>query len=531
MINKRRTLLLGATAGSASYAFGLPSTVLAEAANNGTIVVGTTLNPSHLNSAVRSGLATMLPAAQLFASPLRMDQNWQPKPYLAEQWSLSEDQLSLRISLNKQAVFHDGEPITTADLLFSLETVQRHHPLKSLLAPVTSVTIEDRQTAVIRLARPHPALPLVLSTAFVPILPRHIFGDGQDIKTHPRNVAPVGSGPFRLVDFAPGEQIVLERFDGFFEPSAPRLRRILFRRYQSPALLLAALNKGEVDLHLQLNDPVEIARAEQQKTISIVKNAAPALGPLVWVAFNTQHPKLRDKRVRQAINYALDKEFITSTLLGNVHKRSTGPIASANPYYSADVNTYPLNLDKAVALMEEAGLTADDDGIRLRVQIDALPGNTDVKLIQQFLVPSLAKIGVRASLRSSSDFKTWARRVSNYDFEITVDSVWNWGDPVIGVHRSWDSKNIRKGVIWSNTQQYANPEVDSLLGAAASATDKTERQKSYAKLQSLITNDCPVAFVCELQFNYGINNRVMDPPNSVWGLASPATAMNVRTAG
>ena len=530
MNKPRRTWLLGTAAGSLGAMTGLPLAALAEAANNGTVVVGSTTAPEHLNSAIQPGLATMLPAAQLFASPLRMDEQWRPQPYLAEAWRLSKDQLSLHLKLNKAAQFHDGAPVTTADLLFSIETVQRHHPFKSLLAPVNAVTIEDRQSAVIRLAHPHPALVSVLSTPFMPILPKHVFGDGQNINAHPGNLAPIGSGPFKLVDFARGEQIVLERFSEYFEPAAPKLRRILYRRYASPAALLTALAKGEVDLHLQLNSTVEMTRAEKDDDLRVLKDAAPALGPLVWLAFNTRHPKLSDKRVRQAINYALDKEFIVNTVLGGLPKRSTGPIASASPFYSARVNHYPQNLEKAKALLESAGLSEDDNGVRLSLQIDALPGNPDVKLIQEYLIPSLAKVGIQASLRSSREFKTWARRIANHDFEVTVDSVWNWGDPVVGVHRTWDSKNIRKGVIWSNTQQYANPKVDELLKAGASTADDEARKTIYAELQSVITDDCPVAFLCELPFNYGINRRVADPPRSVWGMLSPATRMHVKTS-
>jgi hypothetical protein len=152
---------------------------------------------------VQSGIATMMPAAQLFASPIRLDKNWKPQPYLAESWTLSPDNRSITLVLRKNAVFHDGKPITAEDVKFSIETIRDNHPFKTMYGPVNAVTINDAQTAVIRLAEPHPAVLLALSTSLTPIIPKHIFGDGTDVKIHPRNANPVGSGAFKLVEFKP----------------------------------------------------------------------------------------------------------------------------------------------------------------------------------------------------------------------------------------------------------------------------------------------------------------------------------------
>lgn len=526
----RRKILQGAAiAASASSMFGFSLEALAAAAKGGVVVIGTTQKPRHLNSAVQSGIATMSPAAQLFATPLLMNANWEPQPYLAEKWEISEDGRSLRLALNKSAIFHDGKPITTEDLLFSIETVQNNHPFKSILAPVNGVTIEDAHNAVIRLSEPHPALLLAMSTSFMPIIPKHIFGDGKELKTHPRNSNPVGSGPFKLVDFKPGEHIIMERFDKFFMPGLPHLDRVIYKRYKDPSSLLLALEKGEIDIHIQLTSPPDIKRAGRMKNITVVKSAAPAVGPLVWIAFNTANEKLSDKRVRQALNYAIDKEFITETLLAGVHKRATGPIVSASPFYTPDVETYKHNLEKANKLLDEAGVKPDADGVRMTLEVDSIPGNPEMKIVQEYMVPAFKKIGIAAKVRQSPDFPTWARRISSHDFEVTVDSVWNWGDPVIGVHRSWTSSNIRKGVIWSNTQSYKNARVDTILETAGTETDLDKRKAAYAEVQKIVTDDCPVAFVYELTFHYGINKRITGEPDNIWGLISPVMDMSIKS--
>lgn len=509
---------------------GMPLATLAQAARGGVLVIGTTQKPRHLNAAVQSGIATMFPAAQLFASPLRMDAQWKPQPYLAEKWELSSDNRSVALTLRKDATFHDGKPITAEDLKFSIETIRDHHPFKSMYAPVNAVTINDAQTAVVRLAEPHPALLLAMSTSLTPIIPKHVFGDGTDPKVHPRNGNPVGSGPFKLVEFKPGEHIVMERFDRFFLKDMPRLDRVIIKEYKDPASLLLAFERGEVDVHQGIGDPRELERAKKIPNVQLVRGAAPAIGPLLWLAFNTKNPKLADKRVRQAISYAIDRKFILESLLGGLHKASTGPIASGSPFYSAEVETYAFNPGKATQLLDAAGLKPDAGGTRLALEIDTIPGSGELKTMQEYLKPALAKVGIDVTVRASPDFPTWARRVSSHQFEMTMDSVWNWGDPVIGVHRTWLSSNIKPGVIWSNTQNYVNPKVDELLAAAGQEMNLARRKALYKDMQKLVVDDCAVAFLVEATFTEAYHGKVSSAPKGIWGMVEGLTETAVRKA-
>ncbi|CAH1657078.1 hypothetical protein BOSEA31B_11504 [Hyphomicrobiales bacterium] len=163
--------------------------------------------PSSLNPAINVGYLTAMPGTQLFASPLRFDANWKPQPYLARSWEVSADGLSLTLKLVPGATFHDGKPITSADVAFSVMALKKNHPFQQIFAPVTGVDTPDAGTAILRLSRPQAALLLAMSPALCPILPKHVFDDGRDLRTHPANIAPVGSGPFRFVEFTPGQQI------------------------------------------------------------------------------------------------------------------------------------------------------------------------------------------------------------------------------------------------------------------------------------------------------------------------------------
>lgn len=524
----KRTFLKATVAGSVANIMGIPLQVAALAAKGGVLVIGTTQKPRHLNSAVQSGIATMMPAAQLFASPVRMDSNWKPQPYLAERWDLSPDNRSVTLYLRKDAVFHDGKPVTAEDVKFSVETIRDNHPFRTMYGPVNSVSVSDPHTAVVRLSEPHPALLLAMSTSLTPIIPKHIFGDGTDVKIHPRNANPVGSGPFRLVEFKPGEFLVMERFDKFFMAGAPKLDRIIVREFKDSSSMMLSFERGEIDIHSELTDAGLMARAKKNPNVTVA-SVAPAIGPLIWLAFNTKSPKLSDKRVRQAINFALDKKFLTDSLLGKVHGRATGPIASGSPFYEAQVEKFDFNLEKAAKLLDAAGYKLGANGTRLTLDLDFIPGTSEGTVIQEYAKVALAKVGIAVNVRNSPDFPTWARRVSTYQFDMTVDSVWNWGDPVIGVHRTWLSSNIKPGIIWSNTQNYSNSKVDDLLAAAGKEPVMAKRKILYSQMQKIVVDECPVAFLLEFNFNIALNAKVQNRPAGIWGLVEGMNETHVKS--
>ena len=473
--------------------------------------------PRHLNGAVQSGIATAVPSTQIFASPIRYDENWEPQPYLAKSWETSEDGLTVTLNLVDNATFHDGEPITSEDVAYSILTTKENHPFKSMFAPVESIDTPDAHTVVINLSNPHPALLLALSPALAPVLPKHVFDDGQDIKSHPMNSKPVGSGPFMLEEFKAGEAIVLKKNPNFFLDGRPKLDEIIVRIIKDPSALLIAMENGEADMYPFMAGSQEIRRLEKADQLGVTAEGYAAVGPLNWLAFNTASPKLSDVRVRQAIAYAVDRDFITKALHRGVSTPQRGPIIESSPFFDESIPAYDADLDKAKALMAEAGFA---DGMELT--IDFIPGPKEQQQsIAEYMKSQLKKIGIAVTVRAAPDFPTWAGRVGGHDFELTMDIVFNWGDPVIGVHRTYLSDNIRQGVIWSNTQQYANAKVDELLNAAAIESDPTKRKELYAEFQQIVANDLPVYWINALPYHTAYDKKLMNVPTGIWGTMHP----------
>ncbi len=494
---------------------------VAQPGGSGTLVLVQPVVARHLNSAVQSGTATGILAAQIFASPLRFEGegDWNAKPYLAETWAFQDDGRSLVLRLVKDATFHDGKPITSEDVAFSIMAIKANHPFQSMFGPVERVDTPSPHIAIIRLSQPHPALLLALSPAFCPILPKHIYGDGQDLKSHPRNSTNVvGSGPFKVTEFKPNEHIIMERHTGFFIKDRPKMDKLVWKVIQDPNASVLAFERKEVQMVPWFSSVVHAEQLKKSPHLVVSNKGSEAIGPLGWLAFNTLKKPFDDPRVRQAISYSIDREFITKKLHRGMTKIATGPIMPGTPMYSDKVEHYKLNLERANKLLDEAGLKRDDKGVRFSMQIDYLPNTPEnSQNIAEYLRPQLKKIGIEASVRAQPDFPTWARRVSTYDFDATMDGAFNYGDPVIGVHRTYMSSNIRKGVIWSNTQNYRNAQVDELLAKATVERDPAKRKSHYEEFQRLVVQDAPQVFIHAWSQSVIWDKSLKNVPISIWG--------------
>jgi peptide/nickel transport system substrate-binding protein len=512
----------GAAALLAVATLALPS-AMAEPKQGGTLTFIYRIIAGHFNPAIASGTPTGIPGTQLFAALLRYDDKWRPQPYLAKSWSISDDGLSVTVKLRENAVFHDGTPITSEDVAFSIETIKANHPFKTMYAPVTKVSTPDKLTAIIHLSAPHPAIELAMSSQLGVIIPKHIYGEGN-IRKNPRNSQNiVGSGPFKLKEFKPGEYIIMERFDDFFLKGRPYLDRIVFKKMAESTSRIIALETGKADMTAFASDPQELTRLKKSKHLTLTPEGYSAIGPLNWLAFNTARKPFDDKRVRQAIGYALNKDLMIKILYAGFAQRATGPIHPGSGFYSANVNKYDFNLDKAKALLDAAGLKPGEDGVRFKTTLNFIPGGATWKRWSEITKAQLKKIGIAVTLKASSDFRSWIKTVAGHDFDMTLDSVFNWGDPVIGVHRTYQSSNIRIGVPWHNTQQFRNADVDAIMAKAGLEINLKKRKALYAEMQKMVVEEAPVVYINASPYHTIYNNeRVGNPPiDSIWGTSSP----------
>ncbi len=505
----------GGTAGSSG---GPPATL-------SSLVVGTLSVPNVLCACQQSGRQVAEISAQLFASPVLVPSSLsQPQPYVAKSWSVSPDGLTVTLHIDPSAKFSDGQPITSADIAFSISQVKKYHGFgPQLFGAVASVDTSDPATAVIHLSHPDPALFVAMTPPLLPILPEHIYGNSTDLKTDPRMMQNVvSSGPYRLVSYTPNEQIVLAPNPDFFMKNWTLVKQLVIKQYSDENTMAIALSSGEAQM-ADIEDPGIVANLQGNKNVQVSPVGGEAIGGINWLEFNTKAKYLQDVAVRQAIAYGTDVNAIIKDLQHGVTKPAPGPIAPGLPEFNASaVVTYPYDPQKANQLLDSAGYPRGADGTRfnLTLDVDNLNPPAYSTLLAQELKSQLAQIGIGITLREGPAASEYPL-VSNYKYDIFINDVFNWGDPSIGVARTYLCSNIRPGVMFANMSQYCNPQVDQLLTAAASEVDQAKRQSDYDQFQHIITQDVPIRFLTTESFHVIAKAGIAGLPTGPWGVMAP----------
>jgi peptide/nickel transport system substrate-binding protein len=493
-VSRRNFLGYSALAGIAAN-LALPSSACAADAlpRGGTLVIGLGAEAtSGLTSAVTSAGTAQLISGKLFDGLLTFDEHFNPKPQLATHWEAASDGLSLTFHLRPGVKWHDDQPFTSQDVAYSvLEIWKKYHSRgRTTFANVVAVDTPDPLTATLRLSKPAPyLLSALMSSVEAQVLPRHLYA-GRDVLSNPLNDAPVGNGPFRFVKWEKGSYVLLERNPGYWDAPRPYVDKVLFRFIADRSGGAAALETGEV--HATDNYGValpDIVRLSRNPEIVVTRYPSTYIAGVAAFEFNLDRPQFRDPRVRQAFAHAFDRDFIVKNIWLGYADKVQGPIPQAFPaFFTADVPTYPLDLAKAGALLDAAGLRRDAQGVRLTLTNDPAPTGPLAPMAQH-LRSNLQKIGVRLNIRSS-DFGEFVNRVyTRRDFDTVFYSANAGPDPAIGTQRFYWSKNFQPGVAFSNAADYRSPEVDRLLESAQTEIDPAKRRALYDQFQQVVQTD------------------------------------------
>lgn len=477
-----------------------------------------------LNPAVQSGAATGVPGSQIFAGLVLIDEDYKATPYLAESWTVSDDNLTYSFKLVEGAKFHDGQPITSEDVAFSLETVKANHPFgKAMFSNVEAVETPDASTAVFRLSAPIPGLLLSMEPLLLPIIPKHVYGDGQELKKHPRNMENViGSGPFKVAENTPAERLVLVKNEDFFIEGRPYLDKLVFSIVKDSLTRVLMMEKGEIDyVGFSGIRATDAGRLEKTGRLTVTTEGYGAVGYIHYLELNLRDKPFSDLKVREALAHAIDTSFIAKILFGGRVNAGTGPLHTGSVFYSGDVPSFEADLEKAAALLDEAGypVGANDERFSFTLDIPSWAKQAHGPM-GEYIQSQLGKIGIKVELRQAPDFGTWVKRISSFDYQATMNGSFNYPDPVIGVHRHFDCDNIRN-VIWSNTQGYCDPAMDALLDAAAVETDLDKRKATYAEIQRKAVEDLVFIYMPQDFTATVYSDKVGNPPSSVFGPLAP----------
>jgi peptide/nickel transport system substrate-binding protein len=407
-------------------------------------------------------------------------------PKLAEKWKVSADATEFILELKKGIKFHDGQPFNAEAVKVNFD--RRLDPkagTKSdfLVAPIASVTVIDEYTVKFKTKAP-----------FAPMLSTltHTTNGIQSPAALRRSwkeplMMPIGTGPFIYKEWMPGKKLVIFRNNNYWG-KATSLQEVTFRVIPDDGSRVTALERGEVHVAVRL-PPLDIPRLEKNRGIKTLRT--PSMRT-VFVGFNCLKEPFTDKRVRQALNYAVNKETILKDLLGGVGRVSDAPI-SPGIFGYAPIKTYEYNIEKAKAMLAEAGFP---DGFETTLHPAVGRYYMDTSVATAVAV-DLLKVGVKTEIKKMEwehylPFMLREKEVAEHNLYLL-----GWqtvtGDADFGLLPLFHSDEWpRKGMAVSF---YKNEKVDQLLESARGMADPEQRQKLYREAMTLIVDDAPWIFL------------------------------------
>jgi peptide/nickel transport system substrate-binding protein len=474
--------------------------------------------PPMLNIGANQQTPTQTIAGKIFLSLLTYGFDMKPMPSLARSWDVSADGKTYTFQLERNVTWHDGKPLTAEDVIYTVkEFLPVSHPrAKAIFERCESVTAPDPHTVVFKLKAPFGAFLGAFDISNLPVMPKHIYA-GTDIMKNPANLKPIGCGPFKFKEWVRGSHIHLVRNENYFKPGKPYLDAIIYRIIPDGASRAVALEQGTVQLtqwtDLELFDAQRLAKDPK---FAMTTKGYEHFAPILMIEMNVRNGPLADKRFRQAISHAIDRQFVRDRILYGFGKIATGPVCSKTRFYDGNVRKYEFSTAKAIALMDEMGLKPDASGVRARLRLPVAPYGDMPARASEYIRQSLGKVGIAVTLETN-DAAGWAQKISNWDFDLNVNWPFQYGDPALGVTRNYVTSNIRK-VLFSNISGYSNPEVDRLADAAAAEVDPAKRQAHYSQMQKLLVEDCPTAWLVELEFPTIFDKRLKNMVTSGIGI-------------
>ncbi|WP_066390308.1 ABC transporter substrate-binding protein [Neobacillus mesonae] len=429
-------------------------------------------------------------------------------PDLAKEWQISDDHLTYTFILRDDAKWEDDQPVTAEDVKFTLDKVRdpkTNTPIAGDFSEIKLIEAVKENEVRITLRNPFPPL---LDKLKIGILPKHLLQD-EDINKTDFNQHPIGNGPFKLKEWGGDHTITLERNDKYYGPK-PKLEEIVFKPVPDPNTRALQLKTGEIDLALMEPSQMKSVKKQDRFTVHSLSTA-----DYRAVMYNFRKPLFADTKVRQAMNFAVDREAIVKGLLFGKGEPALGPL-QVSWADAPQQEMYSYQPEMAKALLAEAGWKKGSDGVLVR----------DGKRFEFELVAPITD-PVRTALANvvAEQLKSLGIAVTPKPLDwsaIKIDQadafVIGWGsefDPDDHTYRIFHSSQIGDGLY--NMGAYQNGKIDKLLTQARISDDQSERKELYKQFQQELAADPSFNFLVYLDALYGVNKKVTGISNRTLG--------------
>ena len=427
--------------------------------------------------------------SQMFDTLLVMDENNEPAPSLAESFKQIDDK-TWEFKLREDVKFHDGEPMTAEDVVYSINRARKSNYVSYVVDAISEVKADGDYKVIIKTKEPYSPLLSSLTVPFTAIVPKHVVEADEDAF----QLNPVGTGPYKFVEWKQGEYAKMAANEDYFL-GAPKTANLEMRVVPEASQRVIAIETGEADLAyaVSANDS---KRVEEDDNLQLFKASSQSVS---YLTVNGENKLFSDKRVRQAIRYAVDKEAIVETMLYGAGEPADSVIPPNAFGFSKKVVSYEHNLEKAKKLMKEAGYP---DGFKCTLSVtDDSVKNEICQVIQS----QLKEIGIKCNIQVK-EYGTWIDELGTGSHEMSLSAwVCVTGDADYTYYSLFHSSQTGYP---GNDAFIKNDEVDKLVVAARQTADPEKRQEYYDKLEVLLGDLSPYITLYYDSVNVGATKNV-----------------------
>lgn len=436
---------------------------------------------------------------------LMINEKNEPAPYFAKEWKASPDNLVWTFTLRDDIKFHDGKPLTAEDVVFSYRIPMDKDytgTSRSAFDRVQEVKALDPRTVQITLKEPF--APFLFTTVTAPVMPKHAFPADIKVNDIPKTEfakKPFGAGPYKFVEWKPGQSVTLEAFPDYFEAKegkGPFIQTYRIKVISETQTAVAALEAGEIDMYGNMEAQfVDRFKTEFKDKLNAYDWDRNGFG---FMTLNTEKFPTSEKAVRQAMSMALNKEAILKGPLDNKATVPAGPIPPVSWAADPSIKGWPHDMAKAKQVLEEAGFKPNARGVRekdgkpLVIDYYATKGNPLIEAIALQAKKDWTELGLEVNVNFVDFNILLEKHMEPGNFNVTFSGFTLGVDPdsFYNIYHSSNAKKNEQGLVkGNNVARYSNPAVDKLLEEGRRTLDINRRKEIYSQFQKAIIEDAP----------------------------------------
>ena len=442
-----------------------------------------TLHPTDFSTTVELGVLNQIYDTLLYYSP---DGTKDPEPRIAESYEISDDGLDYTFHLRDDVTFHDGTPVTADDVVFSIELYKASEYQGSQISMLSSVEATDEHTVVCHLDAPYS--PFLQGICSPMIASKAYYESSEDDFVN----NPIGSGPYKFVSRAKGSNIKLEANEDYYR-GAPEIKEVTFEVIPDSSTKAIALQTGEVNFA-----EIDSATKPQLEANPAITIAEVPPSSFSYIAMNTEKEPFNDVKVRQAINYAIDRDNLVAVCYDGEAEVNSNICAKERFGYSDDQFQYTYDPEKAKELLAEAGIETPYDLGEILV---AEKYSNLATVIQN----DLKAVGLDVTI-SVKEFNSYISDLQNGSYGITALNMTLEGDTQT-LEMAFTSDYI--GI--ANNARYSDEEMDKLFEQARTETDNDKRAEIFNEIFTKVQDEAIYAVMCNPMTLYAYNSDLSCP--------------------